>query len=174
MTKYAKETDVSVARSRAEVEETLERYGASGFGYSWQEDDFGRRIVAIQFEIDRRRVLLRLPMPDPDAEEFKRTPTGQKRQFEAVERAYQQAVRQRWRALNLVVKAKLEAVETGIETVEQAFLANLMLPSGETVGEWVGPQIEEVYRTGQMPSLLPGMPSLPPAARIIELGERSS
>ena len=41
--------------------------------------------------------------------------------------------RQRWRALNLAIKAKLEAVESGIVTFDQEFLAHIVGPSGQTV-----------------------------------------
>ena len=57
----------------------------------------------------------------------------------------------------MVIKAKLESVESGIETFEQAFLANVVLPGGTTVGDYMTPQIAESYRTGQMPPMLPGV-----------------
>ena len=41
-------------------------------------------------------------------------------------------------------------------TLEDALQTFVMLPNGRTVGEWLGPQIDEVYRTSQMPQLLPG------------------
>lgn len=65
------------------------------------------------------------------------------------------ANRQRWRALALVIKAKLEAVETGIVSFEQEFLPHLVLPNGGTVHEWLAPQMEAVYDKGVMPRLLP-------------------
>jgi hypothetical protein len=61
----------------------------------------------------------------------------------------------RWRALLLVVKAKLEAVDIGIMTVEDAFLADTVLPDRQTVAEYMAPQIESAYATGKMPPLLP-------------------
>jgi hypothetical protein len=72
------------------------------------------------------------------------------------EKVYEQACRQRWRALLLIVKAKLEAVTAGISTVEREFLPDVVLPNGATVGEWVGPQIATVYARHEMPALLPG------------------
>ena len=66
-----------------------------------------------------------------------------------------QACRQRWRALLLVIKAKLEAVTAGISTIETEFLANIVLPDNTTAGEWMIPQIDQAYRTGQMPPMLP-------------------
>jgi hypothetical protein len=72
------------------------------------------------------------------------------------ERLWHQAIRARWRALFVVVKAKLVAVDSGITTIEREFLADLVLPDGETVGEWLKPQIEEIYATRTLPKLLPG------------------
>ena len=61
----------------------------------------------------------------------------------------------RWRALLLVIKAKLEAVTAGISTIETEFLANIVLPDNTTAGEWMLPQIDRAYRSGEMPPLLP-------------------
>ena len=55
----------------------------------------------------------------------------------------------------LVIKAKLEAVTAGISTIETEFLANIVLPDNTTAGEWMLPQIDRAYRTGEMPPLLP-------------------
>jgi hypothetical protein len=151
MPRYAERTEVSSDRSRAEIERTLRRYGASAFAYGW---DHQRATIA--FEMAGRRILFRLPMPDPTAKEFTRTPTGKPRSPSAAEVAYEQAVRQRWRALALVIKAKLEAVAAGITTVEQEFLAHIQLPDGSTVGEWAAPQLALTYERGSMPALMPG------------------
>jgi hypothetical protein len=74
---------------------------------------------------------------------------------EAQERAYEQAVRQRWRALVLWVKAVLEAAESGITTLEEALLSFILLPDNRTVGEWMEKQLEQVYLEGKMPPLIP-------------------
>ncbi len=70
---------------------------------------------------------------------------------------WEQACRQKWRALYLVIKAKLEAVESGISCFEDEFLANIVLPDGSLVGNFMRPQIEQVYSSGNMPALLPMM-----------------
>ena len=70
-------------------------------------------------------------------------------------KAYEQAVRQKWRALALVIKAKLEAVESGISVFEQEFLANIILSDGRTVSQHVLPRIAEDYESGNLPPLLP-------------------
>jgi hypothetical protein len=45
-------------------------------------------------------------------------------------KAWKQAYHQRWRALALAIKA----VESGIATFEEEFLAHIALPNGSTVG----------------------------------------
>lgn len=136
-------------RSRAEIERTLQRYGADQFLYGWENER-----AMVQFRAHGRYVRFLLPLPD--RKEFARTPgRGLLRSPDQVEREFDQAVRQRWRALALVVKAKLEAVEAGITTFEDEFLAHTVLPSGETVSDWIAPQIVEAYETRRMPRMLP-------------------
>ena len=50
------------------------------------------------------------------------------------------------------------AVESGITTLEGEFLANILLPNGGTVGQWLAPQIDEADATGRMPQMLGGEP----------------
>ena len=57
--------------------------------------------------------------------------------------AWEQAWQQRCRALLLIIRAKLKAVESGITTLESEFLANITLPDGGTMGQWLAPLIEE-------------------------------
>jgi len=151
MAKYAADTAVAPEQSRAEIERTLIRYGADRFLYGWEQGH-----AAIAFELDGRRMRFILPMPDRSAREFTHTPArGVPRSPDAREAAYNQAVRQRWRALLLVIKAKLEAVDAGISTLEEEFLAATVLPDNRTVGEWMLPQVERAYATHRMPPMLP-------------------
>lgn len=150
MTRYAEKTTVSSDRSRAEIERLLARYGATRFIYGWEE---GRAVVG--FTMNSRQVRFVLPIPDREAREFTHTPTGRLRSTKAYEEAHEQAVRQSWRALALVIKAKLEAVASGIVTFEDEFLAHIVLPDGSTAGNWMRPQIRQAYETGDMPRLLP-------------------
>ncbi len=143
MTKYASKTSVSVERSRNEIESTLVRYGAHQFMYGW--DKGGAMIAFIMDQQGKRRqVRFQLPLPSRDSREFTHHSRG-RRTPDAAEALWEQACRQRWRALLLVVKAKLEAVESGIATFEDEFLAYIMLPDGGTVGDWIGPQLDAAY-----------------------------
>ena len=148
---YAEKTSVSVSRTKAEIEELVQRYGADQFVSGYKSD-----LAVIGFTMAGRQIRFVLPLPDRKAKEYWYTPgRGQMRTEEAAHAAWEQACRARWRALYLIIKAKLEAVESGISTVEREFLYDIVLPSGSTVGEWMAPQIAEAYETGRMPAMLP-------------------
>jgi len=147
MPTYASNTEVTPDRSRAEIERTLVRFGASRFMYGWDE-----KAAVVMFDMRKRRLKFVLPLPE--RKDFGRTPTGKVRTANSANEAYDQAVRQRWRALALAIKAKLESVESGIEQFEEAFMAQIVLPDGATVGEWMVPQIAIAYEKQAMPPLL--------------------
>ncbi len=154
MSKFAASTSVSSEQSRAEIEQTLRRYGADGFLYG---TDGNRALVA--FRMEGRQVRFMLTLPDRNADEFCIYYLGKvryAREAHVSEKRWEQACRQRWRALALVIKAKLEAVSAGISVFEDEFLANIVLPDGQLVGQWLRPQIEASYQGGTMPALLPG------------------
>lgn len=154
--KYAKETTVSIAKSRAEIEETVMRYGADQFGSAIDQE---HRRAVIQFRIRRAEsgllVRFALPMPDPKEDAFTKDRRYSWRTVTDAEstRRYDQTCRQRWRALLLCIKAKLEAVECGITTFEEEFLAHIVLPNGQTMGEHTMPQLARIME-GEMPTLL--------------------
>ncbi len=148
MPQYAKNTEVSSDRSRQEIERTLARYGADQFLYGWQEE-----MAMIGFRMKKKMVRFLLPMPNRD--QFKKSETGRTRKQSSQDAAFEQAVKQRWRALSLVVKAKLEAVESQITTFEEEFMAHIVLPNGKTVSEQFLPELEKAYLTGNMPKMLP-------------------
>lgn len=131
--RYAEDTKVPVEQSRAEIERTLERYGATAFAYAAE-----RRQATVMFEAESRRVRFRIPLP------------------EGTDRNDQRERRRIFRALLLALKARLESVTSGIETFEEAFLAHVVMPDGKTVYEHAVPRIASAYQSGKMQPLLPG------------------
>lgn len=150
MSQYAKNTSVSSEISRLEIEKILIRYGADNFAYATSA---GQALIG--FTMCNRQVKFSLPLPRK--EEFSKTPTGRERSENSQYEAWEQACRQRWRALKLVIQAKLEAVECGISVFEDEFMSNIVLPGGMTVGDFMKPQIKEAYQIGKPPSLLPAL-----------------
>lgn len=155
---YAENTSVPADRSKAEIERTLERYGARQFMYGTGD---GQAMVAFTCEVpdadgepSMRQVRFLIPLPDKDDPRFAKTPGGRRSRSPSQMLAeYEKATRQRWRALALVIKAKLEAVESGITEFEEEFMAHIVLPNGETVSQAMRPQISQAYATGRMPQL---------------------
>ncbi|HCB04269.1 MAG TPA: hypothetical protein DEQ43_08495 [Nocardioides bacterium] len=155
MTRYAQNTNVSSEASRNEIERTLRKFGATEFAYGWQQGH-----AAVGFVISGRQVRFVLHMPDPNDREFTHTPTRRTpRSPGEAEKAYEQVVRQRWRALAAVIKAKLVAVQEGIVTIEEEFLAHFVLPSGATMAQEMIPRLDAALDGQSMPALLPGRSS---------------
>lgn len=149
---YAQNTEVTPEKSRAEIERTLGRYGASSFMYGWEDTK-----AVVGFKIEGRHIRFILDMPDrndPTFTEYQRGYSTYKRTESEAYSRWEKACRQKWRALALVVKAKLEAVDAGITTVEEEFMAHIVLPNNQTVGQFMAPQIQTAYDSGKMPKLL--------------------
>ncbi len=147
---YAAGTEVPVEKSRAEIERLLSRHGAAQLGIV---SDAEQGLAVVLFTIAGRQVRLRVPLPR--LQEVRAACRQGEFRGDPVSR-WEQLSRERWRAVLLLVRAKLELVELGISTIEREFLADIALPNGQTVGEHLRPQLEEAYRSGRMPPLLPG------------------
>lgn len=151
---YAQSTTVSVEKSKMEVERILTRYGAHQFVGGW---DQGHKQAFVQFDMNNRRIRFLLKMPDVEGFRFYRRKgaySDTERTLKQAEHMLDQEMRRRWRALALVVKAKLEAVESGISEFEHEFLANIVTSSGKTVGEMLVPKLNTISDTGKLPNLL--------------------
>ena len=149
MTRYASETGVPIERSRAEIERILTRYGAHAFMYAV---DANKAMIA--FEVTGRHIRMVLPMPTDKDDKIGLDRWGYKRSDSAVQVLIEKEARRRWRALALVIKAKLEAVSSGIAVFDDEFLAYTVLPSGETFGQWAKPQLNQLASGGRMPKML--------------------
>jgi len=149
---YASGTEVTAERSKAEIERTLERFGADQFMSGWDAD---RRIAVVSFRLSGRMVRLTLPLPSADDPMVALTPSGRARTEVQRRDELAKETRRRWRALLLVIKAKLTAVQDGISTLEREFMADIVLPDGRTLSEWVAPQLARAYESAEMPALLP-------------------
>lgn len=128
---YAKYTQVAVSKSKMEIERTIAKYKASQFAIAV---DLENCRAAIQFKMSNWIVRFELKLPSRDEND--------------------QRTRTRWRALLLAVKAKLESVESGIETFEEAFLPHIVMPGGQRFGMWALPQIEDMRKENRMPQTL--------------------
>jgi hypothetical protein len=74
----------------------------------------------IVFEAKGRRIMFELPLPDREEKRFQSTDAANCGTPAKRLEAREQACRQRWRALALVIKAKLEAVESGRKRIPRS------------------------------------------------------
>jgi hypothetical protein len=156
---YAEGTSVPIEKSKAEIERTLSNYGASQFLTGWDDK---RGLAVIQFEMKNRRI--RFTVGTMKLEDFRKTirkdawgtPRERERTDSQAKTQADKENRRRWRALLLTVKAKMEAVETGISSFEEEFMAHIVTASGQTIGEMIIPKLDKVASSGKLPPLLPG------------------
>lgn len=153
--RFAEDTDVPMERSLTEIERLLGNYGCNAFQRGWQDTEAGRTEL-LSFETRSRRI--RFSVTIPPRETFRYTPNSQRRTDKAIDVVYEQERRRLWRVLYLSIKAKLVAVDSGLLTFEDEFLAYTVLPDHSTVGEWAGPQLDRIIASGALPPLLPAAP----------------
>jgi hypothetical protein len=127
---YANRTKIPAERTRLDIEAMMKRRGADQFF----SGDNGQAAM-LAFRLNGRHIRFSLPLEGT--------------------RAGSQLLRTRWRALWLVIKAKLEAIDIGILTLDDAFIGETILPDRQTVAEYMRPQIAAVYKSGEMPKALP-------------------
>src|SRR5258706_9275366 len=166
---YAAGPDVSVTRTQEQIKVELQRLGA-GQRLIYEDDEAGRAVVAFQREGIQYRILL--PLLALDDERFWYRGVNQYRSGTSTpaqaKTAWQQDIRERWRGLAEYIKALRIAYEAEIVKIESALLPYAVLPDGQTVEQWVAPQLPAVYASGDMPPLYPGLeaPRVVPQLRI--------
>lgn len=133
---FAGSTETPVHKSKSDIEGLLTKYGAEGYHSGWQTgtlDTPGWDMI--EFLWKGRAIRFRIPRPgphDPKVKMYKGARLGD---------WIEQLNRQRWRVLMLVIKAKLEAVESGVSVFEEEFLPFIVTESGRTVGEILIPRL---------------------------------
>lgn len=145
--KYAQGTEVPIERSQAEIRKLLEKNGVvSGFVAGEYNG-----IASLMFEMNGKRIRFTMGVPRVSDHDLRSKSDTQKWAYVNAE------TRRLWRAMTLCIKAKCESVASGIEAFEDAFMAQTVMPSGETIGEWVRrEENQHVLESGKMPPLLPG------------------
>lgn len=136
MTRYAYGTKVSVETSRGEITGILAKHGVEVM--AWGTKPSGDQL---QFELGGHRFRFAIDRPTlADARsaylDAGKTAWGWDHQADQ-EGALHAEWRRRWRAHVLLIKAKLEFIDSGDTTLEREFLPYMLVAGNRTLGEWI-------------------------------------
>jgi hypothetical protein len=140
-----KDTRVSVDQTQGAIRRMLQYHNAKGVQF---REDWAANTLGFSFIHAKKTETAEIPMIVHMHIQI--WPKG-KKPWDATESSRQQRERQVWRALYWYLKAQLEAVEFGLRTFEDAFLADVVVQDGRTVGD----VIREGLVEGKMRLALP-------------------
>lgn len=121
------DTNVTVERSQGELRKMLLRYGADQFAF-FESGEYAE----VAFRHGLLGVRMRVPISPPsEAEVRARAKSRRVGQDKAVAGRFEQEHKRVWRVLYWLLKTRMEAIEAGVETFEQAFLAHLLDPASD-------------------------------------------
>lgn len=141
---FAADTEVPAERTQGEIYKLLRVHGAAPVAVVLNVG-----AVTVMFQLNSRTIRLAVPLPTNGP------PRDGRGRITASKQAILHAreIRRRWRSLLLVLRAKLEAVQSGIVTFESEWLAYIVTTDGKTVGEKMAPQLDAIAHEGDMPVL---------------------
>ena len=127
---YAKYTKVSVEKTQWAIIELLKKHGAKGFMMDFESNRIG-------FQVGNRNVIIKMDSPDKDNYN--------------TDNQYEQAIKTKWRAFLLIIKAKFVGIDSGVTTFDNEFMPHFILQNGKTLGEVILPQLD-------LPDMFPKLP----------------
>jgi len=150
MPRYAAGTSVSVDRSIVQIRQLAMRFGADKFAVAT-----GRKTATVAFAYQGRPVRFDLSLPSQDDLSFQVTATGRKRRnSQAPREAWDRACREKWRSLHLLLKALFVAIEDGLLDFDRAFMHDIVMPDGRTVGQQLLPVVQGAIERGEVSAQL--------------------
>lgn len=139
--KAYQQSSTPVAKSQEDIRRLLGKYKADGVQFS---EDWKEMLLLIRFlyTLNGRQhtVLFKVPIPKAETHTPGRSQRRTDTQIQKVQEQYERGI---WRAVFWAIKSRLESVEFGIETFEEAFLSHFEIPgSGTSIGEVIIPRLE--------------------------------
>lgn len=125
---YAERTKVSPMQTLMQIQAELKKAGASQFMLLSDDESMSEGIA-----FKRSGISYHMSVAVPD--EKRRAPL--------------------LRALLLIVKAKIVAVDSGVRSFEEEFLSDVLLPDNTTYGKRAVADIRRALESGHMPKALP-------------------
>ena len=132
-------TSTPVSKSQEDIRRILARYGADGVQFS---EDWKCMVLLIRFLYSIKNiqysVLFKIPIPKAESQ----SPEVRVRRSEQLIKLQEQLERGIWRAAFWAIKSRMEAVDFGIETFQEAFLSHFEVPgTDKQIGEILIPRL---------------------------------
>jgi len=134
MASYASGTTVPIDKSKHQIETMLIRHGARKFGYMSGDDHFCIGFIMLNDDGNPVHYAMTIGIPDRNDPGFTRSHGGKRERDQHIaHERWEQECKRVWRSLWLIVKAKIEAVNSGLSTIEREFLADRLMHGGKTL-----------------------------------------
>ncbi len=117
--RFANGTTITATKTAGDIAALLARHGIDDYAH-------GRSDGAVQLCFMHNKIPYRFDVPMPDITD---------------ERKRDRETNRRWRVLYALVKAKLVAIEEGLETFEEAFAMTIVTPNGDRLRDRLLPEI---------------------------------
>lgn len=130
-------TTVNIEKSKEDINRLLKKFGCRGIQWTWLDDkEILRFIHEFEFKGVQKSITFEIGIPEIS-----------KKAGRGYDKKTMRNDRQAYRIVVHIIKAKLTAVETGVETFENEFLSKILyqLPDGRPmkVGDIILNQISE-------------------------------
>ncbi len=133
-------TATPVAASQEAIRRILSKYGADGVQFS---EEWKERRIMVRFLYSVGAVQYSVIFKVPISEISRVSERGRERKQSVIDDLQARAHRGIWRAVFWAIKSRMEAVEFGIETFQEAFMSHFELPgTDKTIGDAILPMIE--------------------------------
>lgn len=152
-------TNVDPIKSQGDIRDILTKHGATGFRFSEHLEE-GSWVLTVEFVKQDHLIRIQAQVGGPDQKWLdKKARRATKRSRSEIEKDFREQEHRRvWRVLYWSLKARMEAIDDGLETFVQAFLPHVVDPgSGQTIWQRMHGHIEG----GKLQIDGPGLPGLP-------------
>lgn len=152
-------TSVDPTKSQGDIRDILNKHDATGFRFS-EHLEGEQWVLTVEFIKEGHLIRIQAMVDEPDEKVIReKAKRARKRTRQQIEDEFrEQEHRRMWRVLYWSLKARMEAIEEGLETFVQAFLPHVVDPgSGQTIWQRMQGHIEG----GSLLIDGPGLPGLP-------------
>ena len=123
--KFAENTNVSIEKTQFEIQKLLRKFAVNKIAFLYDEN-------IIMFELNGKAIRIQLKEPNINNVSIQKTPSGLQRKEEAIQKLYQQKLRQKWRIFHFLLKSAIISIQAEVITAEQFFIPYYITKDNKT------------------------------------------